>query len=209
MRLYRLSSTDITQLREEYAALLNEIEELHDILENPKMLKKVMIRELNEVKKAFKTPRLTSIEHEIEEIVIDKLAMINSEQVMFTISRDGYFKRVSMRSYGASRDDMTGLKEGDHLGRLWEGEYAGSCIVFYNTGTYGYTPVYDVEESRWKEIGSHINSTIRISGEEKITDAFVLRSFATNAYMISVTKKRSCEKDGSTEDMRYHGTIKP
>ena len=43
MRLYRLSSTDITQLREEYAALLNEIEELHDILENPKMLKKVMI----------------------------------------------------------------------------------------------------------------------------------------------------------------------
>ena len=38
MRLYRLSSTDITQLREEYAALLNEIEELHDILENPKML---------------------------------------------------------------------------------------------------------------------------------------------------------------------------
>ena len=115
MRLYRLSSTDITQLREEYAALLNEIEELHDILENPKMLKKVMIRELNEVKKAFKTPRLTSIEHEIEEIVIDKLAMINSEQVMFTISRDGYFKRVSMRSYGASRDDMTGLKEGDHL----------------------------------------------------------------------------------------------
>ncbi len=58
MRLYRLSSTDITQLREEYAMLLNEIEELHDILENPRMLKKVMIRELNEVKKAFKTPRL-------------------------------------------------------------------------------------------------------------------------------------------------------
>ncbi|MCB6266788.1 hypothetical protein LI251_15820, partial [Longicatena sp. 210702-DFI.1.160] len=67
------------------------------------------------VKKAFKTPRLTSIEHEIEEIVIDKVAMINSEQVMFTISRDGYFKRVSMRSYGASKEDMTGLKEGDHL----------------------------------------------------------------------------------------------
>lgn len=199
MRLYRLSSTDITQLREEYAALLNEIEELHDILENPKMLKKVMIRELNEVKKAFKTPRLTSIEHEIEEIVIDKLAMINSEQVMFTISRDGYFKRVSMRSYGASRDDMTGLKEGDHLVGYGEVNTLDHVLFFTTQGTYGYTPVYDVEESRWKEIGSHINSTIRISGEEKITDAFVLRSFATNAYMISVTKNGLVKKTAVRE----------
>ena len=158
-----------------------------------------MIRELNEVKKAFKTPRLTSIEHEIEEIVIDKLAMINSEQVMFTISRDGYFKRVSMRSYGASRDDMTGLKEGDHLVGYGEVNTLDHVLFFTTQGTYGYTPVYEVEESRWKEIGSHINSTIRISGEEKITDAFVLRSFATNAYMISVTKNGLVKKTAVRE----------
>ena len=86
-----------------------------------------------------------------------------------------------MRSYGASRDDMTGLKEGDHLVGYGEVNTLDHVLFFTTQGTYGYTPVYDVEESRWKEIGSHINSTIRISGEEKITDAFVLRSFATNA----------------------------
>lgn len=199
MRLYRLSSTDITQLREEYAQLLNEIEELHDILDNPKILRKVMIKELNEVKKAFKTPRLTSIEHEIEDIVIDKIAMINSEQVMVTISRDGYIKRVSMRSYNASKEDLTGLKEGDQLVGYKEVNTLDHVLFFTNQGTYGYLPVYEVEEARWKDIGSHINSSIRIQAEEKITDAFVLHSFQSDAYIISITKHGLVKKTAIKE----------
>lgn len=199
MRLYRLSSTDITQLREEYAQLLNEIEELHDILDNPKILRKVMIKELNEVKKAFKTPRLTSIEHEIEDIVIDKIAMINSEQVMVTISRDGYIKRVSMRSYNASKEDLTGLKEGDQLVGYKEVNSLDHVLFFTNQGTYGYLPVYEVEEARWKDIGSHINSSIRIQAEEKITDAFVLHSFQSDAYIISITKHGLVKKTAIKE----------
>lgn len=199
MRLYRLSSTDITQLREEYAQLLNEIEELHDILDNPKILRKVMIKELNEVKKAFKTLRLTSIEHEIEDIVIDKIAMINSEQVMVTISRDGYIKRVSMRSYNASKEDLTGLKEGDQLVGYKEVNTLDHVLFFTNQGTYGYLPVYEVEEARWKDIGSHINSSIRIQAEEKITDAFVLHSFQSDAYIISITKHGLVKKTAIKE----------
>lgn len=199
MRLYRLSSTDITQLREEYAQLLNEIEELHDILDNPKILRKVMIKELNEVKKAFKTPRLTTIEHEIEDIVIDKIAMINSEQVMVTISRDGYIKRVSMRSYNASKEDLTGLKEGDQLVGYKEVNTLDHVLFFTNQGTYGYLPVYEVEEARWKDIGSHINSSIRIQAEEKITDAFVLHSFQSDAYIISITKHGLVKKTAIKE----------
>lgn len=199
MRLYRLSSTDITQLREEYAQLLNEIEELHDILDNPKILRKVIIKELNEVKKAFKTPRLTTIEHEIEDIVIDKIAMINSEQVMVTISRDGYIKRVSMRSYNASKEDLTGLKEGDQLVGYKEVNTLDHVLFFTNQGTYGYLPVYEVEEARWKDIGSHINSSIRIQAEEKITDAFVLHSFQSDAYIISITKHGLVKKTAIKE----------
>ena len=199
MRLYRLSSTDITQLREEYAQLLNEIEELNDILDNPKILRKVMIKELNEVKKAFKTPRLTAIEHEIEDIVIDKIAMINSEQVMVTISRDGYIKRVSMRSYNASKEDLTGLKEGDQLVGYKEVNTLDHVLFFTNQGTYGYLPVYEVEEARWKDIGSHINSSIRIQAEEKITDAFVLHSFQSDAYIISITKHGLVKKTAIKE----------
>ncbi len=199
MRLYRLSSTDITQLREEYAQLLNEIEELHDILDNPKILRKVMIKELKDVKKAFATPRLTDIEHEIEDIVIDKIAMINSEQVMLTISRDGYIKRVSMRSYNASKEDLTGLKEGDQLVGYKEVNTLDYIVFFTNQGTYGYLPVYEVEEARWKDIGSHINSSIRIQAEEKIINAFVLHSFQSEAYIISITKNGLVKKTAIKE----------
>ncbi len=188
MRLYRLSNTDIKQLREEFDLLQDEINELHMILEDPKKMRKVMVAELKEVKKAFPTKRLTEIEDEIEEIVIDKLAMIPQEQVMFTLSRDGYMKRVSMRSYAASQDVMTGMKEGDQLVGYGEVNTLNNILFFTTQGTYGYVPVYDVDEAKWKEVGSHINSKIKITSEEKITNAYVIKDFKTNAYMISVSK---------------------
>lgn len=199
MRLYRLSSTDITQLREEDAQLKEEIKELKHILEDIKALRKVIIAELKNVKKLFPTPRLSSIEHEIEEIVIDKVAMINNEQVMFTISRDGYVKRVSLRSYNAVNDTMTGIKEGDHLIGYGEVNTLDHIMFFTALGTYGYAPVYEIDEQKWKDIGSHINSSIKITSEEKITDAFVVKSFKTNAFMISITKHGLVKKTSVQE----------
>lgn len=188
MRLYRLSNTDVTLLMEEHETLLKEIEQLQNILSSEKLLKRVIISELKEVKKAFPTNRLTKIEDEIEEIVIDKVQMIANERVMFTISRDGYAKKVSLRSFSASSDVMTGLKEGDHLVGACELNTLDQVLFFTSKGTYGYTPVYEVDEGKWKDIGTHINRVIRISGEEKITNAYVLSTFQTHAYMISVSK---------------------
>lgn len=188
MRLYRLSSTDITQLQEEDALLKQEIAELKHILEDDKALRSVIMTELKKVKKLFPTPRLTTIEQDIEEIVIDKIAMINNEQVMFTISRDGYAKRVSMRSYNAVSSSMTKIKEGDHLIGYGEVNTLDNIMFFTELGTYGYLPVYEIEEQKWKDIGSHINASIKMTGEEKITDAFVVKDFKTGAYMVSITK---------------------
>ncbi|MEI3146776.1 MAG: DNA gyrase subunit A [Merdibacter sp.] len=90
MRLYRLSNTDITQLKEEYMRVVNEIEDLRGDPGSRKRLHRVIIDELREVKQTFPTPRRTDIEEQIEEIVIDQKQMIPSEQVMCTISVDGY-----------------------------------------------------------------------------------------------------------------------
>lgn len=188
MRLYRLSNTDVTLLNEEFGQLCSEIEELEEILANPKKLRKVMIQELNEVKKAFPTPRLSVIEENIEEIVIDKTAMISHEDVMVTISRDGYAKRVSLRSYGAAGEAMTGIKEGDELVGYIQSNTINQLLFFTTTGTYGYVPIYALEEGKWKEIGSHVNSLVRMTSNEKITDAFIVSDFSSQAYMISVTK---------------------
>lgn len=188
MRLYRLSNTDVTLLMEEHDTLTQEIKELQDILSSDKLLRRVIISELKEVKKAFPTPRLTKIEDEIQEIVIDKVSMVANERVMFTLSRDGYAKKVSLRSYGASSDTMTGLKEGDHLVGACELNTLDHVLFFTTRGTYGYTPVYEVEEAKWKDIGSHINNVIKMSGEEKITNAYVVPKFNTYAYVITISK---------------------
>ncbi len=194
MRLYRLSNTDVTLLKEEHDTLEREISELKEILANDKLLKRLIIKECKEVKKEFPTQRLTRIEAEIEEIVIDKVSMIASEQVMFTLSKDGYAKRVSLRSYNAANDAATGVKEGDRLIGSCEVNTLDHILFFTNRGTYGYLNVYEAEEAKWKDIGSHINNAIRISGEEKLTDAFVLKSFATHAYIITVTKNGMIKK---------------
>ncbi len=91
--------------------------------------------------------------------------MINSEQVMFTISRDGYFKRVSMRSYGASKEDMTGLKEGDHLVGYGEVNTLDHVLFFTTQGTYGYTPVYGLRYSAGRK--SEAISIPRFASAEK------------------------------------------
>lgn len=199
MRLYRLSNTDVTLLNEEFKQLCNEIEELEEILANPKKLRKVMIQELNEVKKAFPTPRLSVIEENIEEIVIDKTAMISHEDVMVTISRDGYAKRVSLRSYGAAGEAMTGIKEGDELLGYVQSNTINHLLFFTTAGTYGYVPVYALEEGKWKEIGSHVNSLIRMTSNEKITDAFIVSDFSSQAYIISVTKHGLIKKTKLSE----------
>ncbi|MFR9257084.1 MAG: hypothetical protein ACLVJ6_17195, partial [Merdibacter sp.] len=127
--------TDITQLKEEYMQLVNEIEDLNEILSDPKRLRRVMIDELREVKKTFATPRRTQIESQIEEIVIDQKQMIPSEQVMCTISRDGYAKRVSLRSYNASSEAISGCKDGDVLIGYREVNTLDTLLFFTETET--------------------------------------------------------------------------
>lgn len=199
LRLYRLSSTDITQLREEFTQLVNAMESLKDLLANEKLLRKEIVRELKEVKKVFGGPRLSKIENEIEEIVIDKQQMIPNERVMVTISRDGYLKRVSMRSFGNNEISTTGLKEGDQLIGVLEVNMLDTLMYVTSSGAYGYSYVYEIEEAKWKDIGNHLNSIVNMNGDEKIINAFIFNSFDTDASIISVSAmgmiKRTMMKD--------------
>ncbi len=194
LRLYRLSNTDIRALQDEFAQLVNDIETLQEIINNPKMLKKVIVKELQEVKKQFPSARLSRIEQEVEEIKIDKLAMIANEQVMVTVSKDGYIKRVSLRSYQASEKNFTGVKEGDALIGYQEVSTLDHLVFFTNKATYGYLPIYEIHEGKWKDVGTHINSKMKMTPDEKIINAFIVSSFNTGAYFISVSKNGMIKK---------------
>lgn len=194
LRLYRLTNTDITALKDEFAQLLNEMEDLNEILNNPKMLRRVMIKELKEVKHMFPSERLSKIEKEIEEIKIDKVAMISNDRVMVSVSKDGYVKRVSLRSYAASDNALPGAKDGDHLIGYKEVNTLDHIVFFTNLGTYGYLPLYEVDENKWKDVGMHFNSKIKMSPEEKIINAFIVEEFNTDGYFISISKNGMIKK---------------
>ena len=188
MRLYRLTNTDVKELKAEFDELKKAIQELELILSNADELHRVMIEELKEVNEQFKTPRLSVIQNQVAEIVIDEKAMIAKEDCMITVTRDGYIKRVSMRSYNASVDTMTQRKDTDSLIAYGSCNTLQTLLFFTNKGTYGYLPIYQIEEAKWKDLGSHISSYIRMDSSEKVICAFVLDSFNSGVHIISASK---------------------
>lgn len=194
LRLYRLTSTDIVALREEFAQLVNEMEMLKTILESETVLKSVLIKELREIKKEYADPRRSEIQAEVEEIVIDKTAMIPNERVMITASRDGYVKRVSLRSYGASDNAMTGLKEGDVLVGQLEVDTLDTLLLFTSKGNYAHLPVYQIDEVKWKDVGSHLNKYVSIDGDDKIINAIVVKNFSSYAWIVTVSRRGQVKK---------------
>ena len=188
MRLYRLTNTDVKELKAEFKQLQSDIAELEKIISDKSELHKVMVEELEKVNAEFNTPRLSKIVHEVKEIVIDEKAMISKEECMITVTRDGYIKRVSMRSYNASSDSMTQRKDTDSLVCYGASHTLQTLIFFTNRGTYGYIPVYQIEEVKWKDLGGHISNYIKMDSSEKIIAAYVLDAFKTGVHVVSASR---------------------
>jgi topoisomerase-4 subunit A len=194
LRLYRLTNTDVVQLKNEYAELVAEMERLKTILGSDAVLCSVIVKELKEIKKEFGTDRRTEIQDEIQEIVIDKLSMIPNERVRVTVSKDGYVKRVSLRSFASSDPYATGLKESDQLIGSLECDTLDTLLLYTKLGNYGVLPVYQVDEAKWKDVGSHMNKVIKCSAEDKIINAVCIKNFETYAWIITISKSGAIKK---------------
>ena len=153
-----------------------------------------MIRELRSVSKEYGDPRRTKIEAQVQEIVINRAAMVTPEQVRVTVSKDGYIKRVSLRSYMASADTMTGLKAGDTLVGQCEVNTLDSLAVFTSKGNYACIPVWKIEEAKWKDIGTHLNKIVRIDGDDKIIHVIVIHRFDTYASIVTIGSNNQIKK---------------
>lgn len=188
MRLYRLTNTDVKELKQEQSLLKKEMKRLHAILTDVNTLHQVLIEELEEINAKIHTPRLSEIQAKVQEIVIDKRAMVADEMVMVPITRDGYIKKVSMRSYNASNTDPTGIKDSDSVLAYGSCSTLDTLLFFTNRGTYGYLPVYEIEEGKWKDLGSHLGNYIKMDSNEKIIQAYFLRSFNPNVQVIMASQ---------------------
>ncbi|MEG0293937.1 DNA topoisomerase IV subunit A [Enterococcus sp.] len=160
LQLYRLTNTDITQLRAEAKELTALIQELSKIVAEDAELLKVLKKELREIKKQYGNPRKTEIEAEIEEIIIETEVLVIPEEVVVTITKEGYLKRSSLRSYQASKLNELGMKEGDELLFAKQLNTLDHLYLITTKGNIIYRPVHELPEVRWKELGEHLSQTI-------------------------------------------------
>lgn len=200
LQLYRLTNTDITQLREEARELDVRIAELEDILANEKKLLKVITNSLKKLKKTYADERRSVIEEKIEEIKINLEVMIASEDVYVTVTKDGYIKRTSQRSYAASNGKDFGMKDTDRLIHQFEMNTTDVLLLFTNKGSYIYCPVHQLPDIRWKDMGQHITNIISIDREESIQKAIPIKEFDETSYLLFFTKGGMVKK---TELLQY------
>ena len=177
MQLYKLTNTDITDLKNEHAELLKLIDYLNKVISDEDVLKNVMKEELRSIKKEFATPRRTIIKDEITEIKIDELSMIPKEDYIVSVSKSGYIKKLSIKAYNQNNDTDFVLKENDYLIGLYKINNIDTIILITNLGNYLYLPVRDITECKYKEIGKHISSYITLSEGEVIVSSFGIKKF--------------------------------
>ncbi|MGV3243892.1 DNA topoisomerase IV subunit A [Staphylococcus sp. 11261D007BR] len=194
LQLYRLTNTDIVALQEEHEALKNQIEHYRHILDHHPALLEVIKEELKEIKKQFKSPRLSTIEAEIQEIKIDKDVIVPSETVVLSLTREGYIKRTSLRSFNASGKEELGLKENDHVLTISEVNTQDTALVFTNKGRYLYIPVHKLADIKWKDLGQHISQLVPIEENEHVIECIVVNRFTEEDAIITATRQGMIKK---------------
>lgn len=173
LQLYRLTNTDVNALIAEQTKLNKLAEKYRKLLSDRKTLEKEIIKELSAVKKEFASPRRTEISEESAKVKIDEKALVADEQVRVLISRDGYLKRSSLRSYQSTDDADNGLPDGDKV--IYENTLStlSNLYLFTNHGNVIYRPVHELVETKWKETGQHLSQETGLDSDEQIIRVFV------------------------------------
>ena len=188
LQLYRLSNTDVVALEEELKDLEKKISIWEQILNNEAALKHVMKKELQNIKKEYVTPRLTDIKDEITEIKIDETEMIPKEDVVVAITKDGYIKRTSFRSYTSTNKEDITLKENDYIIGLYEMNTIDTLLVFTSGGNYLHIPVHIIPDLKWKDMPKHVSNVIELPAEESVVSALPAYDFKSDKNVIITTK---------------------
>jgi topoisomerase IV subunit A len=188
LQLYRLTNTDVTALEKEAEELRLKITEYESILASEKKLFETIKDDLKQLKKQYGDRRRTIIQEEIEELTIDIEVTVASEDVLISVTKEGYIKRTSIRSYAASNGEDLAIKEDDHLVGLIEANTTDKILLFTNKGKYLYVPVFELPDIRWKDIGQHISNIVQIDKDEYIVECIPVREFKDDEFLIFFTK---------------------
>ncbi|HFI2692353.1 TPA: DNA topoisomerase IV subunit A [Streptococcus suis] len=188
LQLYRLTNTDIVTLENEEAALREQIQTLAAIIGDERTMFNLMKKELREVKKQFGNPRLSELQDQAETIEIDSASLIVEEETFVSVTKAGYIKRTSPRSFSASTVEEVGKRDDDQLIFLQNAKTTQHLLLFTNLGNVIYRPVHELTDIRWKDIGEHLSQTLmNFDTNEEIIYAELVENFEEGTYF-AVTK---------------------
>lgn len=198
LMLYRLTGLEIKVFQKEYAELERTIKKLRKILADEKELLKVIKEELKEVTDKYRNSRRTQIVEDDSEAKIDIEELIVVEDVMITLSKDGFIKRIPLKTYNRSNSNAEDIdyREGDELKFLVKSNTTDSLIVFTDKGNMYQTKGINIPELKWKEKGERIDSIIKTLNldDENIVEVMSIPLFDANKSIQFITNKGTIKK---------------
>lgn len=206
LQLYRLTNLEITTLQKELDEIQKKVKELRSILESDRKLIGIIRKELKEIRDKYGIDRRSAIQEKVEELKVNLEVLVNSEDVLVTLSNDGYIKRTSMLSFTRSGGERTssGVKDGDAITSLFDVNTLDNLLVFTQRGQYFLLPVHQIPEFKWKDPGTAIVNVIPLAKEDRVVSVIPIQSFdQEGASLVFVTKrgqvKRTDLKDYMTK----------
>ena len=192
LQLYRLANTEVEEEQTKYDNAMKIIAMLKEILSDENKLNQVLKNELRQIKKEYATPRRTEISDEVKEISYNAEDLIMKENVIVSLSKDGYLKKVSSKSYNAA--DASGVKEGDYLINLYETTTLNKIMVLTKKGNYIYLPINDIPVFKWKDLGKHISNFVAIDPNDEVVKSYVVDDISHDMEVVIFTKEGMVKK---------------
>lgn len=180
MRLHQLTQLSSIAIEQEQKDLVALIKELQDILGSTQRILDIIVTELSEMKKNYGDARRTEISNEVSDFSIEDL--IEEEEVVITLSNDGYAKRIPLDTYKSQNRGGKGIiggktKEEDFIEHLFVTSSHSTILMFTNRGRVFALKAFEIPEGNRQSKGKAIVNLLQISGEEKVTSAIAFKDF--------------------------------
>jgi DNA gyrase subunit A len=212
LQLRRLSALERQKIIDEYEGIIKHIAELEEILANEQSLRRVIIDELEQVKKEFGDARRTEIteagtDYSIEDLIAD-------EDVAITITKSGYIKRTPITTYSRQGRGGKGrfgamAKNDDFIEHLFIASTHAYLMIFTDDGLVYKLKVHELPDAAASARGKAIVNLIQISSERKLAGVVPVREFSEGRYVLMVTKKGVIKKTALSDfqNIRSNGII--
>ena len=199
LQLYKLTNTDIVELENRLETLKKIIEALEAILSDETKLCGVIKEELRKIKKEYGVPRKTEISEVVKDISISAEDLIIKENVMVILTKQGYIKKVPMKSYTAANGEETTVKPGDYVVNIYDTTTVNKLIIFTKMGSYIYIPINDIPWCKWKDLGKHVSNLVTMNPDDEVINSYVINEQSCDNEVVLFTKngmvKRTNLKD--------------